>query len=671
MVSYVIKRDGSRVEFSRSKIKNAISKAMKSSGYNDEKAELESERLTGKIDKILRSREEKIGVEEIQDMVEKVLMDSGDKDLAKLYILYRKQHEGLRETVSMIKDIELIDDYIGRKDWQVKENANMDYSIQGLNNYLNSKVITKYWLNKVYPEEVKNAHVNGDIHIHQLNFLGPYCVGWDLRDLLIKGYGGVSGKVSSKPARHFRTALMQIVNFFYTLQGESAGAQAFSNFDTYLAPFIRYDGLSHEQAKQAMQEFIFNMNVPTRVGFQTPFTNLTLDLKVPEHMKNEAVIIGGKLIDAKYGDFQEEVNMVNRAFAEIMSEGDSIGRVFTFPIPTYNITKEFDWENPVYDPIWEMTSKYGIPYFSNFINSDMNPEDARSMCCRLRLDTRELRKRGGGLFGANPLTGSIGVFTINLPRIGYLSKDETDFFGSLGTLMDTAKSGLEAKRKFIERLTESGLYPYSKYYLSEIKEAYGGYWKNHFSTIGIVGMNEACINFIGKDITTAEGKSFAVKVLDFMRERLEDYQIETNSIYNLEATPAESTAYALAARDKEKYKTIRVANEAEFQRGASPYYTNSSHLPVGHTDDLFEALSAQDDLQARYTGGTVMHLFLGESMPSAGSTKQLVKKVAENFRLPYYTITPTFSICPKHGYLPGAHEYCPKCDEILLKKVEK
>jgi ribonucleoside-triphosphate reductase len=671
MVSYVIKRDGSRVEFSRSKIKNAISKAMKSSGYNDEKAELESERLTGKIDKILRSREEKIGVEEIQDMVEKVLMDSGDKDLAKLYILYRKQHEGLRETVSMIKDIELIDDYIGRKDWQVKENANMDYSIQGLNNYLNSKVITKYWLNKVYPEEVKNAHVNGDIHIHQLNFLGPYCVGWDLRDLLIKGFGGVSGKVSSKPARHFRTALMQIVNFFYTLQGESAGAQAFSNFDTYLAPFIRYDGLSHEQAKQAMQEFIFNMNVPTRVGFQTPFTNLTLDLKVPEHMKNEAVIIGGKLIDAKYGDFQEEVNMVNRAFAEIMSEGDSIGRVFTFPIPTYNITKEFDWENPVYDPIWEMTSKYGIPYFSNFINSDMNPEDARSMCCRLRLDTRELRKRGGGLFGANPLTGSIGVFTINLPRIGYLSKDETDFFGSLGTLMDTAKSGLEAKRKFIERLTESGLYPYSKYYLSEIKEAYGGYWKNHFSTIGIVGMNEACINFIGKDITTAEGKSFAVKVLDFMRERLEDYQIETNSIYNLEATPAESTAYALAARDKEKYKTIRVANEAEFQRGASPYYTNSSHLPVGHTDDLFEALSAQDDLQARYTGGTVMHLFLGESMPSAGSTKQLVKKVAENFRLPYYTITPTFSICPKHGYLPGAHEYCPKCDEILLKKVEK
>ena len=671
MVSYVIKRDGSQAEFSRSKIKNAISKAMKSSGYNDEKAELESERLTDKIDKILRSREEKIGVEEIQDMVEKVLMDSGDKDLAKLYILYRKQHEGLRETVSMIKDIELIDDYIGRKDWQVKENANMDYSIQGLNNYLNSKVITKYWLNKVYPEEVKNAHVNGDIHIHQLNFLGPYCVGWDLRDLLIKGFGGVSGKISSKPARHFRTALMQIVNFFYTLQGESAGAQAFSNFDTYLAPFIRYDGLSHEQAKQAMQEFIFNMNVPTRVGFQTPFTNLTLDLKVPEHMKNEAVIIGGKLIDAKYGDFQEEVNMVNRAFAEIMSEGDSIGRVFTFPIPTYNITKEFDWENPVYDPIWEMTSKYGIPYFSNFVNSDMNPEDARSMCCRLRLDTRELRKRGGGLFGANPLTGSIGVFTINLPRIGYLSKDETDFFGRLGTLMDTAKAGLEVKRKFIERLTESGLYPYSRYYLSEIKEAYGGYWKNHFSTIGIVGMNEACINFIGKDITTAEGKSFAVKVLDFMRERLEDYQIETNSIYNLEATPAESTAYALAKRDKEIYKTIRVANEAEFERGASPYYTNSSHLPVGHTDDLFEALSAQDDLQARYTGGTVMHLFLGESMPSAGSTKQLVKKVAENFRLPYYTITPTFSICPKHGYLPGAHEYCPKCDEIMLNKVEK
>ena len=671
MVSYIIKRDGSQAEFSRSKIKNAISKAMKSSGYNDEKAESESERLTGEVDKILRSRGEKVGVEEIQDIVEKVLMGAGDKDLAKLYILYRKQHEGLRETVSMLKDIELIDDYIGRKDWQVKENANMDYSIQGLNNYLNSKVITKYWLNKVYPEDVKNAHINGDMHIHQLNFLGPYCVGWDLKDLLIKGFGGASGKVSSKPARHFRTVLMQIVNFFYTLQGESAGAQAFSNFDTYIAPFIRYDGLSYEQVKQAMQEFIFNMNVPTRVGFQTPFTNLTLDLKVPEHMKTEAVILGGKFIDAKYGDFQEEVNMVNRAFAEIMSEGDSIGRVFTFPIPTYNITKEFDWENPVYDPIWEMTSKYGIPYFSNFVNSDMKPEDARSMCCRLRLDTRELKKRGGGLFGANPLTGSIGVFTINLPRIGYLSKDETDFFSRLGVLMDIAKNGLEVKRKFIERLTESGLYPYSKYYLSNIKEAYGGYWKNHFSTIGIVGMNEACINFIGKDITTAEGKSFAVKVLDFMRDRLENYQIETNSIYNLEATPAESTAYSLAKRDKEKYKTIRVANEAEFQNGASPYYTNSSHLPVGYTDDLFEALSAQDDLQTRYTGGTVMHLFLGESMPSTESTKQLVKKVADNFRLPYYTLTPTFSICPKHGYIAGAHEFCPKCDEILLNKVKK
>jgi ribonucleoside-triphosphate reductase len=593
--------------------------------------------------------------------------------LAKAYILYREQHNDLRQISSLLTDIEMMDDYLYNKDWLVRENANMDYSLQGLNNYVTSKVVSSYWLNKIYPEELRKASERGEVHVHQLNVLGPYCVGWDLRDLLIKGFKGVKGKIESKPAKHFRTALMQIVNFFYTLQGESAGAQAFSNFDTYLAPFVRYDGLEYSQVKQIMQEFAFNMNVPTRVGFQTPFTNLTLDLRVPDFIKNEGVIIGGKIMDHTYSEFQNEMDMVNRAFAEEMSEGDAVGRVFTFPIPTYNITKDFDWDNEKYNVIWEMTRKYGIPYFSNFINSDMKPEDARSMCCRLRIDNRELKKRGGGLFGANPLTGSIGVFTINLPRIGYQAKDEADFFKRLRQIMDTSKEGLEVKRKTLEKFTDLGLYPYSKFYLSSIKQNYGGYWKNHFSTIGIVGMNEACMNFLGKDknIATPEGKAFAVKVLDFMKAVLEEYQIETNSIYNLEATPAESTAYSLALKDKKAFKDIIVANEASYQNGAQPYYTNSSHLPVGYSNDVFETLVHQDDLQARYTGGTVIHAFLGEAMPSIESTKKVVRKVAETFRLPYYTITPTFSICPKHGYIHGSHEYCPRCDEMILKMVEK
>ncbi len=667
----VIKRDGTPVGFDALKIENAILRAMGAVGMAGSTSREEAALLTRSVVSRLGSMGDTFTVEQIQDVVEKVLVSTGNTELAKAYILYRKQHQDIRSAAMLVEDIRMIDDYIGRRDWQVKENANMDYSIQGLNNYLTSKIISEYWLNKVYGEDVRKAHVNGDMHVHQLNFLGPYCVGWDLRDLLIRGFGGARGKVESKPARHLRTALMQIVNFFYTLQGESAGAQAFSNFDTYLAPFIRHDRLSYAEVKQAMQEFVFNMNVPTRVGFQTPFTNLTLDLKVPEYLKNDAAIIGGLSTETPYSDFQGEMDMINAAFAEVMSEGDSVGRVFTFPIPTYNVTRQFDWDNPAYLPIWKMTAKYGIPYFSNFINSDMKPEDARSMCCRLRLDTRELKKRGGGLFGANPLTGSIGVFTINLARIGYLSKTETEFTERLGKLMDVAKEGLETKRKAIEHFTEMGLYPYSKFYLQGIKDAYGGYWKNHFATIGIIGANEACINFMGKDITTSEGKAFALRIMDFMRARMEEYQLETNSIYNLEATPAESTSYALAKEDKRRFGNILVANEAEYRKGAAPYYTNSSQAPVGYTDDVFEALKNQDELQSRYTGGTVLHAFLGEAMPSPEATKSLVRRIAENFRLPYYTITPTFSICPVHGYLSGAHEYCPKCDEIILKGVSK
>ncbi|MGB9680749.1 MAG: ribonucleoside triphosphate reductase, partial [Minisyncoccia bacterium] len=499
------------------------------------------------------------------------------------------------------------------------------------------------------------ANESGDFHLHNLDILATYCCGWDLYDLLLKGFGGVFGKVQSKPAKHFRSALGQIVNYFYTLQGESAGAQAFSNFDTLLAPFIRYDNLTYQEVKQALQEFLFNCNVPTRVGFQTPFENITLDLKVPEHLKDLPVIIGGVPQKETYKDFQKEMDLLNQALTEVYVEGDATGRVFTFPIPTYNITKDFDWNNENYDGIWQMTAKYGIPYFSNFINSDMKPEDARSMCCRLRLDNRELYKRGGGLFGANPLTGSIGVVTINLPRIGYLSKTKKEFFERLARLMDLAKTSLEVKRKALEEWTEKGLYPYSKYYLSNVRKMRGSYWGNHFSTIGIIGMNEALLNFMGVDIADKKGIQFAKEILDFMRERLIKYQEETGNLYNLEATPAEGTSYRLALKDKNKYPDIITAGEKE------PFYTNSTQLPVNYTDDLFEALKLQDELQTKYTGGTVFHAFLGEAVSDPITVKKLIKTIFENFRLPYFTFSPTFSICPVHGYIPGEHFVCPKC----------
>jgi ribonucleoside-triphosphate reductase len=505
-----------------------------------------------------------------------------------------------------------------------------------------------------------------------LSNLSVYCCGWDLQDLLMQGFTGVATKIGSGPARHFRTALGQMANFFYTMQGEAAGAQAFANFDTCLAPFVHYDGLSFREVKQALQEFIFNLNVPTRVGFQTPFTNITMDLVPPRVMAGQPAIVGGELKEKTYGEFQEEMDMINRAFAEVMLEGDASGKVFPFPIPTYNITSDFDWEKKSLEPLWEMTAKYGIPYFSNFINSDMDPGDARSMCCRLRLDNRELRKRGGGLFGSNPMTGSIGVVTLNMARIGFLARNEEDFLDRVFTLMELAKESLETKRKVLERFTGHGLYPYSRFYLRNVKEASDRYWNNHFNTIGLNGMNEAVLNFLGGDLTAPEGVAFAERVMTAMREKMADFQEETGNLYNLEATPAEGTTYRFAKSDKDLFgDRIICANEQSVREsGAAPYYTNSSQLPVGCTDDLFEALELQNGLQTLYTGGTVFHCFLGERMPSGESTKRLVRRIAERFELPYYTITPTFSICPIHGYIPGEHEFCPICDREAAWKEE-
>src|SRR5512136_1583044 len=532
-MKFVLKRDSKLESFDQERITIAVWKAAKAVGGKDR------ERARKVSDQVIAELKNRFGedgvptVEEIQDIVEKMLIENGNAQTAKAYILYRKQHQDMRELAALLSSADLVDQYLEIEDWRVKENSNMSYSLQGLNNYLSSTVIAKYWISRIYPESIADAHFSGDMHIHDLGVLGAYCVGWDISELLLSGFGGVAGKIESKPAKHFRTALGQIVNFFYTLQGEAAGAQAFSNFDTYLAPFIRHDHLNYKEVEQSLQEFFFNMNVPTRVGFQTPFTNLTLDLTVPDFMKNEAVLYNGKITQDTYGDMTKEMEMFNLAFAEGMRQGDSKGRVFTFPIPTYNITHDFDWDSPVSEKIFEVTSKYGMPYFSNFVNSDMHPEDVRSMCCRLRIDNRELRKRGGGFFGANPLTGSIGVVTLNMPRLGYLSKDEDDFFQRLEKVMETAKESLGIKRKVLESFTESGLYPYSRRYLRNVKEGYGMYWKNHFSTIGLVGINEAIVNLLGVDIASPEGKDFAVKALSFMRETLVGFQSETGHIYNL------------------------------------------------------------------------------------------------------------------------------------------
>ena len=664
MPKFVVKRDGSKAIFDSKKVETAIWKAVQAVGGTD-KGRSDAVALD-----VVKAINEKYGsdgmpgVEEIQDLVETILIKGGHDKTAKAYILYRHQRELLRKTEDMVNNFEIINQYITQEDWRVRENSNMSYSLQGMNFNIAGRVVSNYWLGRVYPKEIASAHKNADIHIHDLDVLAAYCVGWDLKQVLIEGFTGVRGKVSSKPAKHLRSALGQIVNYFYTLQGEAAGAQAFSSFDTYLAPFIRYDNLDRKQLKQALQEFVFNTAVPTRVGFQTPFTNITMDLKVPPHIAKDPVIIGGKPMETTYGDFQEEMDLFNQVFCEVMTEGDANGRPFTFPIPTYNITKDFDWDSPKYDAIWDMTAKYGIPYFANYVNSEMKPEDARSMCCRLRLDNRVLNKRGGGLFGANPLTGSIGVVTINMARLGYLSTDEADFFTRLGHLMDLSKESLVIKRKTIERLTNQELYPYSQFYLRGIKEQTGAYWTNHFSTIGLLGMNEALINFMDKTIASPEGHAFAVKVLEFMRDKMLKYQEETGDLFNLEATPGEGTSRRFAWADKKQFPDIIVANEANVKlHKAAPYYTNSTQLPVNLNLDLFSALDLQDPLQTRYTGGTVFHVFLGEKLPSKEATKALVRKISANYSMPYFSLTPSFSICPIHGYLIGEHEYCPVCEK--------
>jgi anaerobic ribonucleoside-triphosphate reductase len=656
------KRDGRLVEFNAEKITRAICKAGVATNDFD---------LTGakKLTLKVLSLAEKIfdgkvmNVEEIQDIVEEVLLDSPYRRTAKAYIIYRDQHARLREITNKM-EVDLVDQYLKKSDWKIHENSNMDYSLQGLNNYISSEVSKIYWLNEIYSPEIRKAHMEGDFHIHDLSLLSVYCVGWDLFDLLQEGFRGVSGKVESKPAKHLRSALGQVVNFFYTLQGEAAGAQAFANFDTLLAPFIRHDNLQFNEIKQALQEFIFNINVPTRVGFQTPFTNVTLDITVPEYYVAQHVIIGGQPQKEKYGDFQEEMNLFNRAFLQVMAAGDAKGRVFTFPIPTYNITKYFNWNDHNLDDLWEMTAKYGVPYFSNFINSDMNPEDARSMCCRLRIDNRQLEMRGGGLFGSNPLTGSIGVITINMPRIGYLANNKAEFMQRLDRIMDTAKESLETKRKVLENFTEGNLYPYTKYYLRNVKLRFTEYWKNHFSTIGLLGMNEACINLFGENIASPQGQAFTKDVLDHMRDKLLLFQKETGNNYNLESTPAEGTSYRLATVDKTRYPDIICANEEDCRNNeAEPFYTNSTQLPVNFTDDVFEALDLQDDIQTRYTGGTVFHTYAGERIVNPDSVKSLIRAICYNYRLPYITFTPTFSICPSHGYLTGEKEACPACGE--------
>ena len=659
MFKKIRKRDGRVVRFDSKKIADAVAKAGAATGEFDHKI---ARVLTLKV---LNLAQQAIPhriptVEGIQDVVEEVLLSSPYRKTARAYIIYREQHAGIRE-ITAKADVDMVDQYLEKLDWQVNENSNMTFSLQGLNNYISSEISKTYWLIKIYPSEVRQAHLNGDFHIHDLNILSVYCVGWDLFDLLEEGFRGAPGKVESEPAKHFRSALGQAVNFFYSLQGEAAGAQAFSNFDTLLAPFIRADGLGYEEVKQALQEFVFNVNVPTRVGFQAPFTNITLDLTVPEYYANQSVVIGGVPQKETYNDFKDEIELFNRALLEVMAEGDAKGRVFTFPIPTYNITKDFDWANPNLDVLWQVTAKYGVPYFSNFINSDMNPEDARSMCCRLRIDNRELERRGGGLFGSSPLTGSIGVVTINMPRLGYSARDEEEFIMALERLMVLAKESLEIKRKVLENFMEKNLYPYTKYYLRGVKERFGEYWKNHFSTIGLVGMNEACLNMLGENIASEKSRAFTSRLLDFMRDKLLEFQEETGNNYNLEATPAEGTSYRLAKKDKESNPKIICANEEDWKKGAEPFYTNSTQLPVNYTDDVFEALDLQDEIQTKYTGGTVIHIFAGERVSDSNTLKALIRKICELYHLPYFTFTPTFSVCPAHGYIAGEHYACPTC----------
>ena len=658
----ITKRDGRKVEFDKSKIEQAVVKAALAEQMDNISANNLGKRIAQSVAQSLENEGKAfVDIESVQDEVEEALMQK-HPSIAKAYILYRHKKAKLRR-VKAGAGVALIEDYLGGQEWRIRENSNMAFSLQGLNNHIASDITAEYWLNSVYDERIRNAHISGDMHICDLSQLSSYCVGWDIQDLLRVGFTGVPGKTSSSPAKHFGSVLGQIVNFLYSLQGESAGAQAISSFDTLLAPFIKNDGMNYDQVKQEIQTFVFNMNVPTRVGFQSPFSNITLDLVCPSILKDVPVIIGGVDQSTTYGEYQNEMDMINRAFAEVMFEGDAAGRCFRFPIPTVNIHKNFDWDSKRADEIFKLSGRYGTYYYSNFINSDLNPEDARSMCCRLRLDNRELRKRGGGLFGANPLTGSIGVVTLNLPRIGYDSKDEQEFFVKLENLMGVAKDSLCMKRETIEAFTEAGLYPYTKFYLRAVKERFGRYWANHFSTIGLVGMNEACLNLFGEDISTSKGKHFAEQVLVFMRGMITEYQEETGDYFNLEASPAEGTSYRLALLDKRSRPGMVFAN-GKAEEGKEVYYTNSTQLPVGFTDDLFKALDHQETLQTLYTGGTVVHGLIGEEIKDSQTVKQLVKTIAENYKIPYFTITPTFSVCSDHGYLAGEVYSCPTCGKI-------
>ena len=647
----VVKRDGRIVDFEISKIANAMKKAFDATETNYNQSVIDFLAVMVTADFQPKITDELIHIEDIQDSVESVLSRGGYENVAKAYILYRKQHENLRAVSDTVLDYKkTVDNYLKINDWRVKENSTVTYSVGGLILSNSGAITANYWLSEVYDEEIANAHRNGDLHLHDLSMLTGYCAGWSLKQLIQQGLG-IPGKINSTPASHLSTLCNQMVNFLGIMQNEWAGAQAFSSFDTYLAPFVRVDKLNQKEVKQCIQSFIFGVNTPSRWGTQAPFSNITLDWTVPADLRDLPAIVGGKEQNFTYGDCQKEMDMVNKAFIEIMTEGDANGRGFQYPIPTYSITKDFDWSETENNRLlFEMTAKYGTPYFSNYINSDMEPSDVRSMCCRLRLDLRELRKKSGGFFGSGESTGSVGVVTINMPRIAYLSKTEDEFYQRLDRMMDIAARSLKTKRTVITKLLDAGLYPYTKYYL--------GTFENHFSTIGLVGMNEACLNarWLHKDLTDPEALEFTKAVLNHMRERLSDYQEKYGDLYNLEATPAESTSYRLAKHDRNRYPEIITAN-----MNGTPYYTNSSHLPVGYTEDIFSALDIQDDLQTLYTSGTVFHAFLGEKLPDWRAAADLVRKIAENYKLPYYTMSPTYSVCHDHGYITGEHFTCPKC----------
>ncbi|MCL2069559.1 MAG: ribonucleoside triphosphate reductase [Treponema sp.] len=675
MIKQVVKRSGGIEVYDRNKIYNAIHKAFIATlGHEGgDAAESRVQAITVRVEELVLDMMSKRhynsipAIEEIQDQVETALIEANETKVAKAYILYRARHEAMRDAKKLMLDIDsTMDGYLKQSDWRVNENANVNYSLGGLILHNSGSITANYWLKNIYPEEIAEAHRSADFHIHDLSMFSGYCAGWSLRQLIAEGLGGVADKITSKPAKHLSTLMQQAVNFLGCLQNEWAGAQAFSSFDTYTAPFVKADNLSDKEIKQCLQSFIFGVNTPSRWGCQAPFTNITLDWVCPADLKDKKAVVDGREMDFCYGDCQEEMNRINRIFIELMIEGDAEGRGFQYPIPTYNITESFDWESDNARLLFEMTSRYGTPYFQNFINSDLNPSDVRSMCCRLQLDKRELRKRGGGLFGSDELTGSVGVVTINLPRIGYLADNDEDFFRRLSRLMVLAKESLHIKRKIINRLLESGLFPYTKRYLNTLD--------NHFNTIGLVGMNECLLNFLGKDVTisTERGRRFALEVLSFMRGKLADFQEETGELFNLEATPAESTSYRLAKHDRKRYPRIIAAGSAE------PYYTNSTQLPVMETGDIFEALDLQEELQTAYTGGTVFHSFLGEAIDDWRACRDLVKAIACRYRIPYFTISPTFSVCPVHGYLLGEHFFCPKCraekeNEILgrISELEK